>query len=100
MFFALTGHRSTLLYIFAACVFTIPASYPTWVAAETTAEAVEQAKRATVGILEDTQDPRTPDKPGKIKIRGTGFHLHDGYILTARHALQKNTPPRPNVPTV
>ncbi|HEX8751422.1 MAG TPA: trypsin-like peptidase domain-containing protein [Nitrospira sp.] len=100
MFFVLTGRRRTLLCIFAACVFTVPSSYATWVAAETTAEAVEQAKRATVGILEDTQDPRTPDKPGKIKIRGTGFHLHDGYIVTARHAVEKNSPTGPIVPKV
>ena len=47
-----------------------------------------------VGILEDTQDPRAPEKPGKIKIRGTGFHLHDGYIVTARHAVEKTQPVR------
>src|SRR6476661_10980425 len=64
------------------------------------AEAIERAKKATVGILEDTQDPRTPDKPGKIKIRGTGFHLHDGYIVTARHAVEKNSPTGHIVPKV
>ena len=53
---------------------------------------LERAKRATVGILEDTQDPRTPDKPGKIAIRGTGFHLKDGYLITARHAAEKHDP--------
>ncbi|HSA62184.1 MAG TPA: trypsin-like peptidase domain-containing protein [Nitrospiraceae bacterium] len=51
-----------------------------------------QAKQATVGILEDTQDQRTPDKPGKLLIRGTGFHLRDGYIVTARHAAEKHDP--------
>jgi serine protease Do len=61
---------------------------------------IEYAKRATVGILEDTQDPRTPEKPGKIKIRGTGFHLHDGYIVTARHAVEKNSPTGHIVPKV
>lgn len=64
------------------------------------AEIIERAKRATVGILEDTQDPRTPDKPGKIKIRGTGFHLRDGYIVTARHAVEKNSPMGHIVPKV
>lgn len=57
-----------------------------------TGETFDRAKRATVGILEDTQDPRTPEKPGKIAIRGTGVHLHDGYIVTARHAVEKNSP--------
>src|SRR5262245_14503158 len=63
-------------------------------------DVIERAKKATVGILEDTQDPRTPDKPGKIKIRGTGFHLHDGYIITARHAVEKNSPTGHVVPKV
>lgn len=49
-----------------------------------------RAKHATVGILEDTQDPHTPDKPGKLLVRGTGFHLRDGYIVTARHAAEKH----------
>jgi serine protease Do len=63
-------------------------------------EGLERARRATVGILEDTQDPRTPEKPGKITIRGTGFHLRDGYIVTARHAVEKNSPSGPIVPKV
>jgi len=49
-----------------------------------------KATQATIGILEDTQDQRTPDKPGKILVRGTGFHLRDGYIVTARHAAEKH----------
>jgi serine protease Do len=64
------------------------------------ADTIERAKRATVGILEDTQDPRTPDKPGNIKIRGTGFHLRDGYIVTAKHAVEKNSPTGQIVPKV
>ncbi len=51
-----------------------------------------RAKMATVGILEDTQDQRTPEKPGKIVVRGTGFHLRDGYVITARHAAEKHDP--------
>ena len=54
------------------------------------AAALERAKLATIGVLEDTQDQRTPDKPGKILVRGTGFHLRDGYIVTARHAAEKH----------
>lgn len=60
----------------------------------------DRAKQATVGILEDTQDPRTPEKPGKITVRGTGFHLRDGYIVTARHAVEKNSPGGPIVPKI
>lgn len=63
-------------------------------------DTIERAKKATVGVLEDTQDPRTPDKPGKIKIRGTGFHYRDGYIVTARHAVEKHSPTGHIVPKV
>jgi serine protease Do len=53
-------------------------------------ETFLHAKQATVGILEDTQDQRTPEKPGKIVVRGTGFHLRDGYVVTARHAAENH----------
>jgi len=55
-------------------------------------ETFLRAKQVTVGILEDTQDQRTPEKPGKIVVRGTGFHLRDGYVITARHAAEKHDP--------
>lgn len=51
-----------------------------------------RAKHVTVGILADTQDQRVPDKPGRVVVRGTGFHLRDGYIITARHAAEKYEP--------
>ena len=54
------------------------------------AAALDRAKPATIGVLEETQDQRTPDRPGKIAIRGTGFHLRDGYLVTARHAVERN----------
>jgi serine protease Do len=84
------------------CLLAILSSTPPCAFAETGthADVIERAKRATVGILEDTQDPRTPDKPGKIKIRGTGFHIHDGYIVTARHAVEKPSPTGHIVPKV
>lgn len=60
--------------------------------------ALDRAKRATIGVLEETQDQRTPDKPGKIAIRGTGFHLRDGYLVTARHAVERNDPSGKHIP--
>ncbi|HMS82300.1 MAG TPA: S1C family serine protease [Nitrospira sp.] len=50
------------------------------------------AKQVTVGILADTQDQRMPEKPGKVSVRGTGVHLRDGYVVTARHAAEKHDP--------
>jgi serine protease Do len=63
-------------------------------------ESFDRAKQATVGILEDTQDQRTPEKPGPIKVRGSGFHLRDGYIVTARHAVEKHGPSGTVIPRV
>ncbi len=62
-------------------------------------DVFERVKRATVGVLEDTQDQRIPGKPGKIAVRGTGFHLRDGYVVTARHAVERNSPSGPTLPT-
>ncbi|HEX6531215.1 MAG TPA: trypsin-like peptidase domain-containing protein [Nitrospira sp.] len=99
---ALTGERKWMTVAMQTCLLVSLVCSLTAVSAEAEAppEVIERAKRATVGILEDTQDPRTPDKPGKIKIRGTGFHLHDGYIVTARHAVEKNSPTGHIVPKV
>jgi serine protease Do len=55
-------------------------------------DTFQHVRQATVGILEETQDQRTPEKPGKIAVRGTGFHLRDGYVITARHAAEKHDP--------
>jgi serine protease Do len=83
-------------YISAIMILTLTICTPTMLRAAPTADEaggpLERAKRATVGILEDTQDPRTPEKPGKIAIRGTGFHLREGYVITARHAAEKHDP--------
>jgi serine protease Do len=55
-------------------------------------DAFLQARQVTVGILADTQDQRVPEKYGKIAVRGTGFHVRDGYVITARHAAEKHDP--------
>lgn len=98
----LTNVRNCVVHMSLACLVAILSGISSYVSAQTgpQAEVIEHAKRATVGILEDTQDPRTPDKPGKIKIRGTGFHLHDGYIVTARHAVEKTSPAGHIVPKI
>ena len=99
----LTGsRRRRRLLAIAACLAALLVGVSTnaWPDAAAQPDTIERAKKSTVGILEDTQDPRVPDKPGKIKIRGTGFHLHDGYIVTARHAVEKNSPTGHIVPKV
>jgi serine protease Do len=95
------AERRCLRSILACLVAILACAAPSASAGTgTPPEVIERAKRATVGVLEDTQDPRTPDQPGRIKIRGTGFHLRDGYIVTARHAVEKNSPTGHIVPKV
>jgi len=45
---------------------------------------------ATVGILNETPAERDSDYQGRLSIRGTGVHLLAGYILTARHAVERD----------
>jgi serine protease Do len=99
---SLVRERSCVVRVVLASTLVMLAYVPPPASAETAAQAdtIERAKKATVGVLEDTQDPRTPEKPGKIKIRGTGFHFRDGYIVTARHAVEKNSPTGHIVPKV
>ncbi len=49
-----------------------------------------RAKQATVGILNDPGEVKESDRQNRFSIRGTGFHLRDGYIVTARHAVERN----------
>lgn len=53
-------------------------------------EVLERAQRATVGILNDPGEVKDSDRHDRFSIRGTGFHLHGGYIVTARHAVERN----------
>lgn len=55
------------------------------------AHEIEQAKRATVGILQaDAQQVEGLGYGGSIKIRGSGIHLGEGIVLTARHAVERS----------
>jgi serine protease Do len=46
--------------------------------------------QATVGILSATPADRVSGFQSHLLVRGTGVHLHDGYILTARHAVERD----------
>jgi serine protease Do len=55
------------------------------------ARAIEQAKLATVGILQSEIIPTDgPAYGAPLKIRGSGIHLGEGVILTARHAVERS----------
>ena len=54
-------------------------------------QAIEQAKLATVGILQDfSVHDDEPEFVNTVKVRGSGIHLGKGVILTARHAVERS----------
>ncbi|MDE3019523.1 MAG: trypsin-like peptidase domain-containing protein [Nitrospirota bacterium] len=61
-------------------------------------QAVERAKQATVGILNATPEARQSGYDAQLSFRGTGVHLRNGYILTARHAVERQSGSTANVP--
>jgi serine protease Do len=53
-------------------------------------QAIEQAKLATVGILQaDQADIPDQDEGLPVKVRGSGIHIGQGIIVTARHAVER-----------
>jgi serine protease Do len=88
---SLFAARYLSLYMFGVWVATTMLSLP--LNAETTPVSQDgflRARQVTVGILAVTQDQRMPEKPGKVVVRGTGVHLRDGYVMTARHTAEKH----------
>ncbi|WP_447975129.1 S1C family serine protease [Nitrospira sp. Kam-Ns4a] len=49
---------------------------------------IEQVTRGTLGILQDQPAP-VGQSGAKILVKASGFHLHDGYLVTARHAVEQ-----------
>ncbi len=49
---------------------------------------VEQAKLATIGVLQEGQSSEFQTGRARFSIRGSGFHLRDGYLITARHVVE------------
>ncbi|MDT7041500.1 S1C family serine protease [Candidatus Nitronereus thalassa] len=50
--------------------------------------AAEKARHATVGILSPEEERATISGPAPFSVRGSGTHIGQGYILTARHAIE------------
>lgn len=61
-------------------------------------QIIEEAKLATVGVLpHGNHDPREAEK-AHFSIRGTGVHIGNGNILTARHAVERQEGGRMVIP--
>lgn len=63
-----------------------------------TPTAVDRAKRATVGVLQPGEDRESPASKTHFTMRGTGVHLSDGYLVTARHVVERDEEGRKVVP--
>ena len=51
---------------------------------------IQQAKRATVGVLQPGEDAQRQGGKAHVVMRGTALHLRDGYLLTARHVAEQD----------
>lgn len=51
--------------------------------------AAEKAKHATVGILRSPAERGSASGPRSFSIRASGTHIGNGFILTARHAIER-----------
>jgi serine protease Do len=52
-------------------------------------KVIEQAKAATVGILHDGVESGLAPRQAQFSVRGTGVHLGEGYLVTARHVVER-----------
>lgn len=50
---------------------------------------IERARKATVGILEELPETRGTFRQAGLALRGTGVHLREGYLITARHVVER-----------
>jgi hypothetical protein len=82
---------SILMSVILGPCFGLSLSFADEQASTSEARAIEQAKFATVGILQsDVMPTDGPAYGAPVTIRGSGIHLGDGVILTARHAVERS----------
>ena len=61
-------------------------------------DPLERAKQATVGVLRHAADSSHHSTQSQFAIRGSGFHIGDGYIVTARHAVERREGSKAKIP--
>ncbi len=63
-----------------------------------TDDPLERAKQATVGVLQHDTDSSHHTAQSQFAIRGSGVHVGEGYILTARHAVERQVGGKTTIP--
>lgn len=81
--------KSPLFAFILAIVLWGPPSANGSVSDNQLALAIERAKQTSVGVLQHTEDSVDQASRTHFSIRGSGVHIRDGYILTARHAVER-----------
>ncbi len=77
--------------VFAATLLLVGTMHAQAEAAENqSSTTIAQAMRATIGILSETPVDRSSGFQGRLSVRGSGVLLRDGYIMTARHAVERD----------
>ena len=60
--------------------------------------SIDRSKEATLGILQPGEDIRSGASKNHFTMRGSGVHLGDGYLVTARHVVERDEEGRKVVP--
>ena len=60
-------------------------------------DGIQQATKATVGILTETDASTGPATKADFAVRASGVHIRDGYILTAQHGVRGGNTERPRI---
>ncbi len=53
------------------------------------ADRVEHAREASIGVLVGAPESSDQPAPSRLLVRGSAFHLRDGYLVTARHVVER-----------
>lgn len=92
------NHRMMLV---ALCIvgWVLHVESPVFAEPQGKAAGIERAKLATVGILGGpAQDDLAKDFAVSVSVRGTGIHIGQGLIVTARHAVERTEGSKQVVP--
>ncbi|GKS59435.1 hypothetical protein YTPLAS18_29620 [Nitrospira sp.] len=94
---AMPGFRCISRSLALCALITSFAFVSTW-GAEYQIGSIDRSKAATLGILQPGEDIRSGASKTHFTMRGSGVHLGDGYLVTARHVVERDEEGRKVVP--